>query len=172
MPPRSLVYIFSVGARGYIYQTLGMNFLRFCLLVLCLGAQITLADTASEADRLKQVTEEIKARRALRSMNATDRAQLLFVREENGVRFVAKDRLLMECHEGLASLYGKEIVMTQLVASKKIAILTGTLSTEGARDQMTRTLEEAEITAIELGDTSLLLVAKSQLPKTLRAPVR
>lgn len=61
--------------------------------------------------------------------------------------------------------------MTQLVASRKITLLTESLSAEGAATQIIRKLNEVEIMALELGDTSLLLVTKAQLPKALRAPV-
>lgn len=104
-------------------------------------------------------------------MGSADRTSLVFVNESNGLRFVIKDRLLVECYEGLMALFGKEVLMTQLVASKKITLQTEVLTMPEASALMIRKLNDTDILAVELGDTSLLLVTKSQLPKALRQSV-
>ncbi len=150
-----------------------MNLPKLLLgLALSLGCQIAFADSSAEAERLKQVAEEIKARRALRTMDSTDRTNLVFVKDPNGLRFVAQNRLLVECHEGLVFLFGKEVLMTQLVASKKITLQTDVVAAPEAPALMIRKLNEANITVIELGDTALLLVTNSQLPQPSRVAAK
>ncbi len=143
----------------------------YLFVVFGLCCQIAIANNTAEADRLKQVAEEIKARRALRTMGSADRTSLVFVKDANGIRFVAKDRLLIECNEGLESLFKRELLMTLSVASKKITLQTDAVPAAEAPAQMIRKLNEAGITVIELGEDALLLVTRSQLPKTLGAPV-
>lgn len=135
-----------------------------CLFVIALTRTVAADDTA-ERNKLLQVAEEIKARRGLRTLGTEDIEKLVFVKHEQGIEFTAKDRLLFECREGFARLLDKEILMTRAVASKRLTLETKVIPPSKAREQLFKKLDEAGVVGVELGDTTLVFVVKSQLPK-------
>jgi hypothetical protein len=124
-----------------------------------------IAQASPELEELERAMQEVQARRARRSVSTDARIRSVIQQDGTQFRFVANEKFLVEWTEALQLFLKKEIVMTSAAASKRLTLETGVVSAAEAHALLAKKFSESELEMIELGDSSILVVTKSQLPK-------